>query len=124
PGGGDAPLAVVQPDRIRGGARAAPRGAGDPGRPPLLPHQQPSLDLRAGDRRHRRADDPPPCGGGAPRVSALALATAALLGALALGVHLLDRRLEDPASPRPGPEGARWAKPRELSSLVVPAPSP
>jgi type IV secretion system protein VirD4 len=52
-------------------------------------------------------------------VSAAALILAATLGLVVLGVHLLDRRIEQGGGRRSRPESARWASKRDLRPLRV-----
>ena len=54
--------------------------------------------------------------------SAGAFALAACLGLIALGVHLLDRRLRDGRGGRRDAEGARWARRGDLGELRVGGP--
>ncbi|MEZ5078112.1 MAG: type IV secretory system conjugative DNA transfer family protein [Solirubrobacterales bacterium] len=58
-------------------------------------------------------------------MNAAALAVAALLGLLVLGVHLVDRHLRDRGGSRQRKaQGARWANKRDLRALQLDSPAP
>ena len=57
-------------------------------------------------------------------MSAATLFVAAVLGAVALGIHLLDRHIREGGANRRKVQGARWASKRDLGALHVAGPQP